>query len=97
MSQRDQPKRIRDRTQQNDQYKYRRYIPDHDTEDLLAAERMSVHFHFLLDAGNPYAFGDEHTDRQIAKAAMGIITELVRKSKKSRKGIPMMVIKESGP
>ena len=25
---------------------------------------MSVHFHFLLEAAKPYAFGDEHTDRE---------------------------------
>ena len=37
------------------------------------------------------------TSMQMANAAMGIMTELVRKSKKSRNGIPMMVIKESGP
>ena len=38
------------------------------------------------------------TKRQVAIAAMGIITELVRKSKKSRKGIFFkMVTKDKGP
>ena len=35
--------------------------------------------------------------RQVAKAAIGIITELVRKSKKSRNCIPMIFTKASGP
>ena len=37
------------------------------------------------------------TRRQVAIAAMGIITELVRKSKKSRNCMPMMVTFASGP
>ena len=37
------------------------------------------------------------TNRQIAIAAIGIITELVRKSKKSRNCMPMMVTPASGP
>ena len=35
--------------------------------------------------------------RQVASAAIGIITELVRKSKKSRNCIPMIFTKPSGP
>ena len=35
--------------------------------------------------------------RQMQSAAMGIITEFVRKSKKSRNCIPMIVTLESGP
>ena len=49
-----QSKRIRDRTQQNDQHENGSDIPDHDTEDLLAAEGMSVHFYFLFDALKAY-------------------------------------------
>ena len=37
------------------------------------------------------------TRMQLAMAAMGIITELVRKSKKSRNCIPMMVMPARGP
>ena len=37
------------------------------------------------------------TRMQIASAAMGIITEFVRKSKKSRNGMPIRVMKDSGP
>ena len=35
--------------------------------------------------------------RQVASAAIGIMTELVRKSKKSRNCIPMIFTKPSGP
>ena len=37
------------------------------------------------------------TSRQTAMAAMGIMTEFVRKSKKSRNCIPMIVTPASGP
>ncbi len=37
------------------------------------------------------------TSRQVAIAAIGIITELVRKSKKSRNCMPITVTAESGP
>ena len=37
------------------------------------------------------------TRRQVAMAATGIITEFVRKSKKSRNCMPRMVTEESGP
>ena len=37
------------------------------------------------------------TSRQVAMAAIGIMTEFVRKSKKSRNCIPMTVTPASGP
>ena len=37
------------------------------------------------------------TRRQVAMAAIGIITEFVRKSKKSRNCMPRMVTEENGP
>ena len=37
------------------------------------------------------------TSRQVAIAAIGIMTELVRKSKKSRNCMPMTVTPASGP
>ena len=37
------------------------------------------------------------TSRQVAMAAMGIMTELVRKSKKSKNCMPIIVTLASGP
>ena len=37
------------------------------------------------------------TSRQVANAAIGIITEFVRKSKKSRNCMPMILMPASGP
>ena len=65
------------------------------TEDLLAAEGLAVQGHLFLDLlSRPIT---RETSRQMAMAAMGIMTELVKKSKKSKNGIPRMVTEASGP
>ena len=81
--------------EQNDQCKHRAEILDHDKKDFLSAEAALTVDDFFLDF--------RHTDdsrnerRQVAMAAIGIITEFVRKSKKSRNCMPRMVTEESGP
>lgn len=49
---------------------------------------------FFLDFATPMTL---ETRRQVAMAAIGIITEFVRKSKKSRNCMPRMVTEENGP
>ena len=61
---RNQSKRIRDRTEQNDQDEDRCDVPDHDPEDLLAPEGMSVDFDFLFEPLKAHAFGHEEADCQ---------------------------------
>ena len=69
-------------------------ILDHEIEDPFPFKLALPVQHFLLDPLRP---NDTGTSRQVAMAAMGIITELVRKSKKSRNCMPMIVTPASGP
>ena len=64
MSHRDQPERVRDRTEENDQDEDRSNIPDHDPEDHLAAEGMSVDFNFLFESLKSHTPGHKQADRQ---------------------------------
>ena len=78
-----------------DQYnscKDRAEILDHKVENFLPAEGLSILRDFFLHFLQTDYFGDKQADRD-----SGIITELVRKSKKSRNCMPMMVTPASGP
>ena len=61
---RDQSKGVCDGAEQDDHDEDRCKVLDRDSEDLLAAERMSVQFHFLFDPLDGHASCDEQADRQ---------------------------------
>ena len=61
-------------------------------EEILAQKNLDKRDYELLST--PMT---RETSRQVAMAAIGIMTEFVRKSKKSRNCIPMTVTPASGP
>ena len=82
------------RADQNDGRENGAEILDHKVEDDLAAERFAAQSDLFLDLFYTDDAGDQ---RQMVMAAMGIMTELVRKSKKSKNCIPNTVTPASGP
>ena len=82
------------RAKQDNCCKYRAKVFDHKVKNLFPAESSAFSYYFLLNLSTPTFL---EIKRQVASAAIGIITELVRKSKKSRNCIPMIFTKPSGP
>ena len=91
---RNPPKGVRYGAEQDNDCKDRAKILDHDAENLLSLKRLFPVEHFFFNSITPMTL---ETRRQVATAAMGIITELVRKSKKSRNCIPMISTAARGP
>ena len=91
-SHRDPAQCVGDRAGQDDSREDGAEIPEHKVEHRFAAEGLT----FLRDLFLDLFHTDDPGDQQ-AMAAMGIITELVRKSKKSRNCIPNTVTLARGP
>ncbi len=87
-SHRDPAQCVGDRAGQDDSREDGAEIPEHKVEHRFAAEGLTFPCDLFLDLSTPTI---RETSRQVAMAAMGIITELVRKSKKSRNCIPNTV------